>query len=144
LSNSTEALVGALEVPMAMSGVHFARPWGIKTARKMVTRIKVLFALYQVVKESGMSGVTALIDNSFDEVVGIVCDSYDITQEDLEDESKYLMEDLFALVEGLIRVNFIDRPGMVEKFLSLIDSMNVLVDQGEEPPSEENLSLTPQ
>lgn len=126
--NSEEALLGEIEVPLELGGAAFIKPWGIKTARRMMRRIKIILTI-GLGAASGNLDMADILDSSYGEILSLVSDSLGITVEELEDEDKYTLADLLAIIDAIVRVNFLERPGLLKNFNGLLVTINTLIPQ---------------
>jgi hypothetical protein len=129
-SESEEALLGERDVRLANGKVVHIGPWGIQTGKRMMRRVRFLFEVYQKTRDGGGGfDLGEFLFDSYDEIVDMVAGTIKVKTEELYDESKYLLEDLIALVESVIRVNFIERPGLRKNLESLLQLAVGTLDQ---------------
>ncbi len=93
---------------------------------------------------SGNLDLEDLLGSSYDEIIAFTADCLDIEVEELEDDTKYTLADLFAVLDGIIRVNFTERPGLIKNAQSLFQTLQALVPEEakEEPTSSDNKNET--
>jgi len=140
--DAQEILLGSVEVRCSGGEIFSIRPWGIRTGRKMIARIKTMLLVAANAVKGGLD-LGSLMASSYDEIVGIVADTVGLTTKDLEDEGRFLLEDLFSLAEAILRVNFVERPGLSKNLLRLLaTSEKAFVPQGAEQ-IEADPSMTP-
>jgi hypothetical protein len=109
-------------------------PWGIKTGRRMVRRVKTIWRIYRDVSR-GAIDLEQLLEDSYGEVVSLVADSIGLSIQDLEDESRFLFEDLVVLVTAIVEVNFTGRPEFTAKLLALFRQVGKGAEDGQSIPA---------
>lgn len=124
-STSTEALLGEAVVTTSRGRTIYIRPWGVKTSRRIVARLRTVLRMMLVARDGG-STLPQLIDSSWDELVGITADSVGLSVEELEDDEQFLLEDLLSMIDAIIRVNFIERPGLAKNLMGLLATLDRL------------------
>lgn len=125
-ASSVDVLFPGKDVKLASGEYLHVKPWGISMSRRMLSRIKTVIRMLTVARGGDM-GLEQLIEESYDEVLGILADSLGLTSEQLLDDDRFLLEDFFALLDAVITVNFVERPQMGEKLLGLLGKLEVLV-----------------
>lgn len=124
--DSEEVLLGVTVVQLELGGDVHLRPWGIRSAKRMMSRIKTIFML---AFGGNTLDIAVLLDSSYDEIVAMVAATIDVEVDVLYDETKYTLTDLLALIDGIIKVNFTDRPGLIKNVQSLMGTLNMLLPQ---------------
>jgi hypothetical protein len=145
-SPSEEALLGERDVKLSNGSVIYIGPWGVRTGQRMMRRLKFLFEIYQKTRSGGGFDLGEFMFDSYDEIVDMVAGTIGVEIEELYNEDKYLLEDFIALVEAIIRVNFIERPGLRKNLESLLQLLIGTIDQVMPEGAEEELEapiLTP-
>ena len=138
-SESEEALLGSIPVKLQKSGVVVhVEPWGIRTGRRVLGRIKDVMQLARVA--DGNITIDTIVDAGYDEAVQVVAESLHWDADELEEKAD--LADFVALLEAVIRVNFIDRPGMAKNVMSLLGLLNKMTG-GPDDEDEEPETLTP-
>lgn len=127
--NSEEAILGTLSVPLELGGAVELRPWGIRTGRRMMGRLKVIMQIVFGLNDGGLN-LAVLLESSYGEVVAMTAASMGVEVTELEDETKYTLADLFALVDGVIKINFTERPGLLKNAQSLLGTLQEILPQG--------------
>lgn len=115
----TAVLIATTEVRTVRGEVLYLKTWGVRTGMLMLQRIKTML-LIATQAQSGSLDLNGLMASSGEELVGIVADSFRIKVAELEDEDRFLFEDFLFMLSEVVRVNFVERPGMVAKLLGLL------------------------
>jgi hypothetical protein len=116
--SAEEVLFHGQEVALVSGERIFVNPWGVKTGRRMIRRVKVIWQVYRDAAR-GQLDLEQLLDSSYDELIAIVADSIGVKASDLEDEGRFLLEDVLALLAAIVEVNFTKRPEFMAKALAL-------------------------
>ena len=122
--SAEDVLFHGKEVPLVRGGYIVVNPWGIKTGRRIMVRIKTVLAMFRTAS-AGDLDLGAILDGSYDEAVSIVADSIGVEISELEDSSKFVLEDLLGLLKAIIEVNFLERPQFMEKLIGLFKMMDM-------------------
>jgi len=125
--SAEEVLFHGQEVRLASGERIVVNPWGVKTGRRMMRRVKTLWQIYRDTAR-GKLDLEQLLAESYDEVVSIVADSIGLKLADLEDERRFLLEDVVALATAVVEVNFTKRPEFVAKLVALFRAFDVPVE----------------
>ena len=128
--SAEDVLFHGKQIPIARGGYIVVNPWGIKTGRRIMVRIKTVLTMFRAAT-AGDLDLGAILDGSYDEAVYIVAESIGIEVSELEDPSKFLLEDLLGLLKAIIEVNFLERPQFMEKLIGLFRMLDM------EPTTEE-------
>lgn len=125
-----------------VSGEYIAvNPWGVKTGQRMMARIKTIFILYRTLS-GGEGGLEELLDTSYTELVSIAADSIKLKMKDLEDETRFTLEDLISILSAIVEVNFTSRPEFVAKIKTLFGLLNEMMGGGGDEKAEEETTTS--
>lgn len=133
-SESTEAVLGEVDVRTARGETFHVRPWGVKTGGRLMRRIQVVLTMAEMARKGDVD-FGALLSGAWNEVLGVVADSVGVGTDDLEDDERFALEDVINLVEAIVRVNFVERPGLGKAVAALTTTFERLTAETETPTS---------
>lgn len=123
--------MGEAHVQLERGGSAYVRPWGIRTGRRMMKRIRTMVTVGASAARGNLD-LGLLLEASYDEIVGLVADTINVPVDDLmDDDGKYTLADFMAILEAIIRVNFVERPGLVKNLEGLFATASRLIEGGE-------------
>lgn len=135
-----DVLLGEQEVKVSQGRRYVIAPWGIRTGRRLMGRLNTVLRMVAVA--AGEGNLQRLLEECYDEIVGIVADTIDVPQSEFETD--FELSDLLSLVNAILDVNFLARPGgnelgkAIEGLVARMDKMM----PAEEPPVSETATLS--
>lgn len=130
--SAEEVLFHGQELTTVAGEKLVVNPWGIKTGRKMMGRIKTIMMLFRTIS-GGEMGLEELLETSYDELVSIAGDSVGVPHTEFMDEKRFLLEDLIAILSTVIEVNFTNRPEFVVKMTTLFGLLSKMTGREDDP-----------
>ncbi len=140
-SVSEQALLGVVDVELT-DGRHIdLRPWGIKSGKRMLRQIVAMLTIGSAVQvEDGESRIPVIMERYADDLIKMIAETLKVSVAELEDEDKYTFGDMIGLMNGIITVNFLSRPGrrLVKNLEALFETLEKISSVTEEgaPASE--------
>lgn len=147
-SVSEQALAGVVSVELSSGVTIDLRPWGFKTGKRMMRQIVSMLTVGSALQaEAGESRVGLIMEKYADDLLRMISETIEVPTADLEDETKYDLADFFGLMDGIVKVNFLSRPGrrLTKNLLALFGTLDKITTAtvGGETQPETTTEATP-
>lgn len=128
-SASEEAVIGEAEFTTSFGEQLFLKPWGWTTAKRLVGSMRQMLTVAASAAQGGNLDIASIALSLGDEVTILLAASARdqlggrLTPADFEDEDRFAYDDVLGLLNAVVRVNFIDRPGARKNLEALLGTV---------------------